>query len=664
MKIYKYIGVALMVLSLGACKTDDLERDIDALKDRVTAMEAKVDRLNESMNMIRVALDGNKTIQSYTENEDGSYTLTLSDGNTITLTQGKTGATDVYQEVSISTDGNWVIGGVETEHRAVAVDGVPGVTPQFRLTMESEGKYYWEVSYDGELTWEEVKSQQGTRVYASASGSSSVAGPIASAVPNATRDKFEITLTGSGTKYEIPIVPGLACDIKEPNPEDMENGYWIVPTNTGATTSIDLKGEAVLISAPEGWTVTAEIGNGTLTIIPPAQDGAEGIITLQVNKGIYWAIDQIKVRSKKVITSWYQEFLAGAEIVVNDDVKIKKGSADNKVVINEKEVDLKVSLISDDNAEIAEDGLYFIEAGLNVTYKNSQNKNKVLINDSPTGKKPVVTCTNTITLNGTSLICKNVALKLVDGADYRFLTINTNSAPIVAFDGCNLEAVPSSSGKSIGFLYASATAGIKNFSFCKSKFILNYSGTNDYIFISIATNDLTFDKIFIDNSIFCGNYSKFKLFGVNNSNGTKAGIGSLVLYNNTFINVHYHTAGLVNGDISSLKVEKNIIFADNNTNSVTIFRKRGGAGSKDSGVDFSKDPIVANDGSIVDNIGYINYENNDGPCYLNLWYGNTPPLDNAKNIRSLDASPFETLDKSTGTYVLKPEYQGYGATIE
>lgn len=663
MKIYKYIGVALMVLALGACKTDDLERDIDALKDRVTAMEAKVDRLNESMNMIRVALDGNKTIQNYTENEDGSYTLTLSDGNTITLTQGKIGTVDEYQEVSISSNGNWVIGGVETEHRAVAADGEPGVTPQFRLAMESEGKYYWEVSYDvSKLTWEEVKNQQGTRVYASASGSSSVAGPIASAAPNATGDKFEITLTGSDTKYEIPIVSGLACAITEPT---LEEGFWIVPT-TGETTSIDLKGEAVLISAPEGWTVTASIDNSnptTLSVTPPNQDGAEGVIILQVHKGLHWAIDQIKVRSKKVITSWYQEFLAGGEIVVND-VTIKKGSADNKVVINGEEVDLTVDLIDTDNAEITADGLYFIRAGLNVTYKNSQNKNKVLINDSPTGKKPVVTCMNTITLNGTRLVCKNVALKLVDGADYRFLTINTNSAPIVAFDGCNLEAVPSSSGKSIGFLYASATAGIENFSFCKSKFILNYSGTNDYIFISIATNDLTFDKIFIDNSIFCGNYSKFKLFGVNNSNGTKAGIGSLVLYNNTFINVHYHTAGLVNGDISSLKVEKNIIFADNNTNSVTIFRKRGGAGSKDSGIDFSKDPIVANDGSIVDNIGYINYENNDSPCYLNLWYGNTPPLDNAKNIRSLDASPFKTLDKSTGTYVLKTEYQGYGATIE
>lgn len=663
MKIYKYIGVALMVLSLGACKTDDLERDIDALKDRVTAMEAKVDRLNESMNMIRVALDGNKTIQSYTENEDGSYTLTLSDGNTITLTQGKKGATDVYQEVSISTDGNWVIGGVETEHRALAVDGEPGVTPQFRLTMESEGKYYWEVSYDDELTWEEVKSQQGTRVYASASGSSSVAGPIASAAPNATGDKFEITLTGSGTKYEIPIVSGLACAITEPA---LEDGFWIVPTNIEATTPIDLKGEAVLISAPEGWTVTASIDNSnptTLSVTPPNQDGAEGIITLQVNKGVYWAIDQIKVRSKKVITSWYQEFLAGAEIVVND-VTIKKGSADNKVVINGEEVDLTVDLIDTDNAEITADGLYFIGAGLNVTYKNSQNKNKVLINDSPTGEKPVVTCMNTITLNGTSLICKNVALKLNENATYRFLTINANNAPYVAFDGCNLE-VPSTATQN-AFCYASTAVAINSFTLHKSK--IKIDKLTEYNIISVGKdNFVNFNSISVENTIFYGNNaSTFKLFGVNNSNGTKAGIGSLVLYNNTFINVHYHTAGLVNGDISSLKVEKNIIFADNNTNSVTIFRKRGGAGSMDSGVDFSNDPIVAVDGgSLVDNIGYINFVNNDGdPCYLKLWQGDIPPLENAKPIQKLTESPFEFLDKSTGTYVLKPKYQGYGATIE
>lgn len=648
MKIYKYIGVALMVLSLGACKTDDLERDIDALKDRVTAMEAKVDRLNESMNMIRVALDGNKTIQSYTENEDGSYTLTLSDGNTITLTQGKIGATDVYQEVSISTDGNWVIGGVETEHRALAVDGEPGVTPQFRLTMESEGKYYWEVSYDGELTWEEVKSQQGTRVYASASGSSSVAGPIASAAPNATGDKFEITLTGSGTKYEIPIVSGLACAITEPA---LEDGFWIVPTNTGATTPIDLKGEAVLISAPEGWTVTASIDNSnptTLSVTPPNQDGAEGIITLQVNKGVYWAIDQIKVRSKKVITSWYQEFLAGAEIVVND-VTIKKGSADNKVVINGEEVDLTVDLIDTDNAEITADGLYFIGAGLNVTYKNSQNKNKVLINDSPTGEKPVVTCSNTITLEGASLVCKNIALV---SPSSKFLTIKNSSAPFVTFDGCDLNILASTAQE---FLDVDGMV-MENFSFCNSKMKIE---RNSYRVLNIGLTQVTFPKVQIENSVFYAPGSgalQFKLVFVNNDNNTQAGITSFILRNTTFINAHYLGQGIVSGDISEMIVEKNIIYADNNNNNVTVFRRRGGKGTS---IDLSGTSLEAASGNIVGNIGYI-----VGAYYLNLWQGNTPPLENAEKIQKLDASPFKSLDKSTGTYVLKPEYQGYGATIE
>ena len=645
MKIYKYIGVALMVLSLGACKTDDLERDIDALKDRVTAMEAKVDRLNESMNMIRVALDGNKTIQSYTENEDGSYTLTLSDGNTITLTQGEIGATDVYQEVSISTDGNWVIGGVETEHRAVAVDGVPGVTPQFRLTMESAGNYYWEVSYDGELTWEEVKSQQGTRVYASASGSSSVAGPIASAVPNATGDKFEITLTGSGTKYEIPIVSGLACAITDPT--DMKEGFWIVPTGNGATTNVNLQGDAVLVNAPEGWTVTAAIGNSTLTVTPPNQDGVEATITLQVHKGLHWAVDQIKVRSKKVITSWYQEFLAGGEIVVND-VTIKKGSADNKVVINGgEEVDLNVTSITANNTEIAADGLYFIGAGLNVTYKNTNVGNKILINDSPTGEKPVVTCSNSITLNGTSLVCKNVAL--VSPISYRFLEITDNNAPYVAFDGCNFE-VPSTATQN-SFLNTSGKV-MDNFSFCNSKMIIERTET--YRILNIGSgSDITFPKVKIKNSIFSSDGNKaFKLLYVPD-NSSKVGIDLLEMFKTTFINLHYMAAGFINGDISQIYMENNLIYSDNNADkNVTVFRKRGNP----------KDAFDGNGkGSIKNNKGYVS-----GGKSLTSWFGGVSPIskESSEEFDQLDASPFKSLDKSTGTYVLKPEYQGYGATIE
>ena len=78
MRYYKsFILFSLLALVFVACDTDDLEKDIDALKDRVASVEAQVQRLNDEMNILRVALDGNKTITNYSINGD-TYTLTLS----------------------------------------------------------------------------------------------------------------------------------------------------------------------------------------------------------------------------------------------------------------------------------------------------------------------------------------------------------------------------------------------------------------------------------------------------------------------------------------------------------------------------------------------------------------------------------------------------------
>lgn len=557
MKIYKYIGVALMVLALGACKTDDLERDIDALKDRVTAMEAKVDRLNESMNMIRVALDGNKTIQNYTENEDGSYTLTLSDGNTITLTQGKIGATDVYQEVSISSNGNWVIGGVETKHHAVAADGEPGVTPQFRLTMESEGKYYWEVSYDGELTWEEVKSQQGTRVYASASGSSSVAGPIASAAPNVTGDKFEITLTGSGTKYEIPIVSGLACAITKPNPEDMENGYWIVPTNTGATTPIDLKGEAVLISAPEGWTVTASIDNSnptTLSVTPPNQDGAEGVIILQVHKGLHWAVDQIKVRSKKVITSWKAEYEQGGFYIGDELVN----SETYPTLANEGN-------LIEDGGRISNSGVHFIKGGANISISSilttTGDAPLVIVGDDP-NNPPTVTFTgnNSYLRAGTqNLLCKNV--KFVRDGMYLFHANKGSKVNKVIFEQCKIELNNNFASSNAT---ASAPSVIHDFQFLKNKVkFLGASSSGDipsYNFF-YSTAGQTIGNANISNNIF---YSQSEDTRVRGQFFVVIGTAetTIKLENNTFCNYIQNSQGIKAKLTGDWSVRYNIFYSN------------------------------------------------------------------------------------------------------
>ena len=78
MRYYKsFILFSLLALVFVACDTDDLEKDIDALKDRVASVEAQVQRLNDEMNILRVALDGNKTITDYSIDGD-TYTLTLS----------------------------------------------------------------------------------------------------------------------------------------------------------------------------------------------------------------------------------------------------------------------------------------------------------------------------------------------------------------------------------------------------------------------------------------------------------------------------------------------------------------------------------------------------------------------------------------------------------
>ncbi|WP_304330821.1 PL29 family lyase N-terminal domain-containing protein [Phocaeicola plebeius] len=638
MKIYKYIGVALMVLSLGACKTDDLERDIDALKDRVTAMEAKVDRLNESMNMIRVALDGNKTIQCYTENEDGSYTLTLSDGNTITLTQGEIGATDVYQEVSISTDGNWVIGGVETEHRALAVGGEPGVTPQFRLTMESEGKYYWEVSYDGELTWEEVKSQQGTRVYASASGSSSVAGPIASAAPNATGDKFEIILTGSGTKYEIPIVSGLACAITEPA---LEDGFWIVPTNTGATTPIDLKGEAVLISAPEGWTVTASIDNSnptTLSVTPPNQDGAEGIITLQVNKGVYWAIDQIKVRSKKVITSWKAEYEQGGFYIGNELVN----SETYPTLANEGN-------LIEDGGTISNSGVHFIKGGVNISISSilaiTGEHPLVIVGDDP-NNPPTVTFTGSgyLRVGTQNLLCKNV--KFVRNGAYLFHVHTSANVDKVIFDQCEMEL-----SNSFAFSSVSSNEKIDDFQFSNNK--VKFTGKTETLasgmnFVNFGTS-MTITKANISNNIF---YSK--------SNSTSARgqfftvkETAIKLENNTFCNYIQNPQGIKAKLTGDWSVRYNIFYsnisvASNNT-SYLIWALEGST-------------FPASNDAFESNVAYNAVEENATDWTTFASSSMKPSGEYSSKIPQEEQSPLQIVDWEKGEFVsLKA---GYGAAIE
>lgn len=98
MKLYKSLLFGLLMCGFAACDTTDLERDIDSLKDRVEDYEAQVQKLNEDMNIIRVLLDGNKTITEWSLEGD-NYVLKLSNGETVTLAPGAVG--ENYPSITI-----------------------------------------------------------------------------------------------------------------------------------------------------------------------------------------------------------------------------------------------------------------------------------------------------------------------------------------------------------------------------------------------------------------------------------------------------------------------------------------------------------------------------------------------------------------------------------
>ena len=154
----------LMVFALVGCDTDDLRNDVDELKNRVESLEAQVAAINENMNMLQVLVEGNKTISNYKEIGNG-YELTLSDGSTITLTQGSEGQI-VMPDITINENGEWVLNGQVIGQAT----GNSGITPKFNISADK----YWQVSFDEGKTYEDVLDENGNKVEATTEGNVNV----------------------------------------------------------------------------------------------------------------------------------------------------------------------------------------------------------------------------------------------------------------------------------------------------------------------------------------------------------------------------------------------------------------------------------------------------------------------------------------------------------
>lgn len=641
MKLYKSLLLGLLMCGFAACDTTDLERDINSLKDRVEDYEAQVQKLNDDMNIIRVLLDGNKTITSYSF--DGTnYTMTLSNGETLTLTQGVVGAN--YPSITIDEEsGNWIIAGVDSGKKAEAKDGDDApYTPQFKIENEN-----WWVSLDGGTTW--------TDLGVKATGTSSGTSPILNVEPASDGNSITITLS-DGTPYTIPVVKDLVCEIAEPELADGEMWYIGCEATEKLKVKVNIQaGDIIRPVVPADWTAnivtpnyTSLSGEQTLEVeVTAPATASKCVVTMEVSRGVNTVTDEIVARTET--TGYYADFMAGFEVQLGDYTLIKKGQ---KIIINGESYDnLNVTHISSASSsqDITADGVYFIDSDVNATYSQTGGGTKIIIGNSPI-TKTLLTLNQSLTLGTaqSSLFCKNIEITLDDADNStKVLTVN-NPQKIVVFEDCKFNIKAS---KAPQFIYQTNSERTFDLVFESCKFNLDIN----YTILGLGTNTSNKYNLIFKNNIFYSSTTSvnaFKLLTVGNANES-GGAQNLILQNNTFYNVHSGTSGMINGYIGKLTMSSNLFENDYDPSNNLVFLRR---------IANSSDKLYQNDGltgTIESNYGYINSSSRT----WQIQYGGTNPIDGTDGIIKDAESLFESVELSDGIFKVKEKYKGLGSDL-
>lgn len=648
-KLKSLLPFLLMLFALVGCKTDDLEKDIDSLKDRVTSLEAQVSLLNDNLNAIRVILDGSKTISSYTS-ENGTYTLTLSDGSTIALTQGSEGQI-VMPDITINENGQWVLNG-EVIGQAT---GNSGITPKFNISVDK----YWQVSFDEGKTYEYVLDENGEKVAATTSGNVSVSDAFFEDV-KVENDMLVVTLNG-GETYSLPIVANLKANIVDPA-EGFKNGVWTIGYGETVTTEVEISGDNYFVTVPAGgWTATlSEVkeGKATLTVTAPAQastlsrataDNSTELV-LQVNKGINWAIDKIKVEAKTVIASYKALYDAGQVINVDG------------IEISEALFGEACSIDSDTEITTLDYKVYFVKPGATLTYNGTSQVSAtslIVIGDDSRDETAKVALKYRIQLNMGKSPTES------DGY-YVFYNINfdasTTTTPAlmaykndaqdkaIVFDKCNLTL-----GSKNFFELTTDTRYFNSFSIKNSKIKLN--GSMYLVHLGNNTSNMFGTLSLVNNVFYAVAPTSGNGFKLVNSGSKEASLNKLVLNNNTFVNVcpnwsgMYYTLGL-----GTVDVQNNLFWASTLPANGIILRP---GNAKIEGTVYKHNVGFSLNDTTNSWMAFFEFDDNKFEGAENIVNIKAESVDSAEN-------PFTggTFDLSTGTFVPNATYAEYGAKFE
>lgn len=600
MKLYKSLLFGLLVCGMAACDTTDLERDINSLKDRVEDYEAQVQKLNDDMNIIRVLLDGNKTITSYSF--DGTnYTLTLSNGETLTLTQGVVGAN--YPSITIGENGNWIIEGEDTGEYAVAKDGENAETPQFKI----EGGTWW--VYDSATKeWKDLK------VSAVGSTSSAASSPIAS-VDTSTSGVIKITLT-AGETYEIPVIPDLMCKITSPALADGE--MWLV-----GTEGAELEAEVTLASdddivrpiVPADWKAKiTERKDGKLKVkVTPPAYASKCVVTMEVTHDIHTITDEIVARTEP--TSYYEDYKAGLDIRIGDLV-INKNNTPNGSIHS--------------SGAVPSSGLFFVSNGNDIILKGSVN-NLILLPEKY-NEMPVVKAER-ISLDG-NFACYGLNLDAVSYSEY-LIANSTNSLDYVIIQDCKI--MPPAQ-KAVA--YCSKVQSIEKFYFMNNFVYFETEGQNIFNLSGISSANV----YFVNNIIASKVETKGQILTLATTNPA-----TILFNNNTFYNYLPTPKGVMAKFSKGTEIHYNIFYNNVSTTGTYLLQ--------DAAV-----PVEITQESYANNVSYNADGKNLSWRYFNS--GSYFPEGATKDDLIPSATECPIIipeDISTGNFTSSGAYAAYGA---
>lgn len=661
MKLYKSILFGLLMCGFTACDTTDLERDINSLKDRVEDYEAQVQKLNDDMNIIRVLLDGNKTITSYSF--DGTnYTLTLSNGETLTLTQGVVGAN--YPSITIDEEsGNWIIAGVDSGVSAEAKDGEDApYTPQFKIENEN-----WWVSYDGGVTWTDL----GVKATGDPSGETS---PISNVTLASDGNSITITLF-DGTSYTIPIVKDLVCKIT--NPELADGEMWYIGYGAAKTLNVKVNiqpGDIIRPVVPADWTAnivtpnyTDLSGEQTLEVeVTAPTTASKCVVTIEVNRGVNTVTDEIVARTE--IANYWDEYQAGLDVVIGEPDGIH-------MVINKKDVSLTVKHITNSSSStdkvIKTEGIYFVDSDAeNVSYQRFGLKNLIIIG-TDIDKQSKLTISDYFNLGkdgGVGLALKNINMDFASTYSLPYVVNAGSEASVldyVIFDKC-IANLTNAVGTQFNFFQLSAKANIqvKNIIFYSNKFCFN-SSTAKVNLMNLAspatgTKFSGYENFVCRNNVFyspqkgSGLYD-FSVLQANLNETQLDAISNLTVNNNTFVNI-YSMNAMMRMRAENITSNSNLIWNDYDTDksrSWLYMTKR-----SDSAVELKQ--LELSNNTVYDQTA-------KGNSWIMI-HGNGYRPDNFADytFNHLDTNPFDggTFDIQNGVFKVSAAYEGIGASLD